>query len=561
MYALGMHVVPAERLGSGYAIEAYNALTVIGVPRKNPMQPIIWLRNNAWDNGRDYGVMKINARQELKVMPGIGGLDSNKYPYGTTASVVKAYDAPRTGTPAGYFTDRDGELAYAYTESNGLFTLHRLTEKGWTPCAIDLEQFTVIATGDTPGELIVEGPRQEGKPPAIFSFDTIEGRLGDMLYQDDRYELSHAGVYRDPASQKIVGLHITKTAPHTVWFDEAYAALQKRLNASFPIPNTVLRLLGGDKSGKRLVVDAISDTHPYAYYQIDLEKGQIGLIKSTAPWLDPKRMRPMQTINYKTRDGFRIEGYLTLPEGASKEKPAPLVVLPHGGPNARDVWGFDREVQFLASRGYAVFQPNYRGSLGYEWQFPEKTRWDFLRMHDDVTDGVKALFKTGLIDRDRVAIMGGSFGGYLALSGASREPDLYRCAITVAGVFDWAKLVRDSRNDENFRSKHNILRRQLGDPAEKSQFFDEISPLNRIANVKIPIFVTHGKDDLVADVSQSRRLVSELEKHGVTHEKLFVGGEGHGFAFYENRVKVYAAIETFLARNLAPRPAVATAAP
>ena len=140
----------------------------------------------------------------------------------------------------------------------------------------------------------------------------------------------------------------------------------------------------------------------------------------------------MHSFSYRTRDGMVIEGYLTLPEGSKNGKPAPLVVFPHGGPWLRDVWGFNPWVQWLASRGYAVFQPNYRGSPGYGWRYPEADKYDFVKMRNDVTDGVAALIQSGLVDRGRIAIVGQSFGGYLALCGAAFEPDLYRCAITLS---------------------------------------------------------------------------------------------------------------------------------
>ncbi|ATC63975.1 hypothetical protein CMV30_08455 [Nibricoccus aquaticus] len=554
-YARGMFVAQLSRLSEAYQIEAYNVLHVIGIPRKNPLQPVVWLRANAWDNGRDYGVLKINAKQEIQPVNDGWGLDSKKFPHGTTASVISSYAIPTEGVPAGYTCDNQGELAFAYTQDKGIFTIHRLVDQKWVPCPINLDETEIVGSGDVPGELIVTVPSQNGKPRALHRMDSATGQLGELLYQDDKYDPDGVSLYRHPVSQKIIGLQFTRSGPQTIWLDENYRALQKRLNASFPVPNTVLRIIGSDEAEKRFVVAALSDRCPVAYYQIDLEKGQLGLIKSTAPWIDPKRMLPMQTMTYKTRDGFRIEGYLTLPAGASKEKPAPLLVLPHGGPQARDVWGFNSEVQFFASRGYAVFQPNYRGSTSYQWQFSGDVGWEFTRMHDDVTDGVKALFKTGLIDSRRVAIMGWSFGGYLALAGAVQEKNLYRCAVALAGVYDWEQVIRESKNDDYFRSKHAILLRKLGNPKTQRELFEEISPLRRVSQIKIPVFVAHGKDDLIADVAQSKRLVTELERYNIPFEKHLLSGEGHGFSYYKNRVEIAEAIEAFLAKNLTPLPA------
>jgi dipeptidyl aminopeptidase/acylaminoacyl peptidase len=238
-----------------------------------------------------------------------------------------------------------------------------------------------------------------------------------------------------------------------------------------------------------------------------------------------------------------------------------LVVLPHGGPWARDSWGFDRESQFLASRGYAVLKPNYRGSRGYAWMFPEEDTYDFRKMHDDVTDATKALIASGLIDGNRVAIMGTSFGGYLALSGVVNEPKLYRCAVTIAGVFDWAQQIKDKKFDQYDSPAFGWLMRKLGSPEQQREKFAAISPVRQVDQVRVPVFVSHGKDDPVADIGQSKRLISELEKHHVPHEALLVGEEGHGMAHLNNEVELYSRIETFLAKYLGPAtPATAASA-
>jgi dipeptidyl aminopeptidase/acylaminoacyl peptidase len=257
----------------------------------------------------------------------------------------------------------------------------------------------------------------------------------------------------------------------------------------------------------------------------------------------------------KTRDDHQIEAYLTLPAGATKENPPPLVVLAHGGPHARDAWGYDGEVQFLASRGYAVLQANYRGSSGYNWTFPAGDDWEFRKMHDDVTDAVKMLGKAGRIDPSRIAIMGTSFGGYLAVCGAAFEPDLYRCAITISGVFDWTQVINEKKSVQYDSAAYGIFLRNLGDPKANPAQFDRISPLRHIGDVRIPVFVAHGRDDEVADVAESRALISELEKFHVPHESLLVAREGHGMSFTKNQVELYTRIEAFLAKNLLPKPA------
>jgi len=270
-------------------------------------------------------------------------------------------------------------------------------------------------------------------------------------------------------------------------------------------------------------------------------------------------MRPMTPIKFKTRDGHQLDAYLTLPAGASKANPPPLVVLPHGGPWVRDDWGFDREVQFLASRGYAVLQPNYRGSTGYDWMFPEQDEWDFRKMHDDVTDATKAIMASGLIDRDRVAIMGGSFGGYLAISGVVNEPSLYRCAVTIAGVFDWAQQIKDKKYNRYDSPVFDRMVHKLGDPNKEIEKFDSISPGRHADRIRVPVFVSGGKDDQTVEIEQSRALISSLEKYHVPHETYIVSEEGHGMRHLDKQVELYTRIEAFLAKNLAAKPALAAA--
>jgi dipeptidyl aminopeptidase/acylaminoacyl peptidase len=256
-------------------------------------------------------------------------------------------------------------------------------------------------------------------------------------------------------------------------------------------------------------------------------------------------------MSFKAHDGCAVDCYLTFPEGAAQKKPLPLVVLVHGGPWVRDEWEFNPDVQFLASRGYAVFRPNYRGSAGYDWRFPVGDDWKFRKMHEDVTDGVRQLLKSDWFDPQRVAIMGSSFGGYLALCGATYEPGLYRCAITEAGVFDWTMMMNDARRQRRESPRYEFLLHHLGDPRKLQAEFDEISPMKHIDQVKIPLLIAHGKSDSVVSVDQSKRLIAELKRRKVPCEVLLKSGEGHGMARLDDRVEPYTMVEAFLARNLA----------
>lgn len=538
-YALGLCAADITRLSRVTVIERFNVIVPVGVPREAPLKPIIWIRNNAVYEGEDGGVVQIDSQRSFE-----SGDSDN-------ASVIDRFPSPRGGTPVGYLADKDGHLAFAFTAKDGVTTLHRYVKDHWEKCSVDMESIDVVANGERPDELFVLGPREGNRPRALQRFDASTGKLGEVVYQDDKYDLDHVRLYRRETDGRLLGLRYNQRLPKQVWLDQRYLGIQAAVEKV--LPDLVVNILGSDHAEKRFFLAAYSDVMPLRYYHFDLEKAQLTEVASTAPWIDPKRMRPMMGMTYKTRDGVSLEGYVTLPENASKANPAPLVVLPHGGPWVREVWAWDREAQFLASRGYAVFQPNYRGSTGYGCRYPEDDNWAFRKMHDDVTDGVKGLLTTGVVDKNRIAIMGSSFGGYLALSGAAYEPDLYRCAITIAGVFDWAMMVKSKRGSEHFRGAYGLYLRKLGDPKKDQERFDAISPIRHVDQVKIPISVAHGVDDQVAPVEQSQRLISELKKHGVPFEKQIESNETHGFHHLENEVALYTAIEKFLAKNLAPK--------
>jgi dipeptidyl aminopeptidase/acylaminoacyl peptidase len=463
--------------------------------------------------------------------------------------IVERFPVPPLGLTYHYLADHDGKLAYSFTAKDGQLALQRLADGQWTKCPVDLENIDVEDCGDQPGQVVVIGPRQEGKPRALQLMDAATGQLGEVLLQDKAYDFN-GWLYHNPATQEIIGAVFERNGPRVAWFNEDYRNLQKIIDGFFP--GVVARILGSNEAQTLFLVATFSDRQPTIYSWVDLEKRTAGLFKNSAPWIDPKRMQPMNIVKFKTRDGRQLDAYLTLPAGASKTNLPPLVVLPHGGPWVRDNWGFDRQAQFLASRGYAVLQPNYRGSTGYSWMFPKEDEWDFKKMHDDVTDATKAMIASGLVDSGRIAIAGGSFGGYLAISGVVNEPSLYRCAVTLAGVFDWEQQIKGEKYDQYDSPSFGVMMHRLGDPKKQPEKFDAISPGRHVDRIRVPVFVAGGKEDRTVEIQQSRALISALEKYHVPHETLIVGEEGHGMAHLDNQVELYTRIEAFLDKYLKP---------
>jgi len=559
LYGIGFFAANVGDLTGTYPILQYFGTTLIAVPRADRLSPLVWNSVNALQSPwADWGAAIVNSGRFSRA----SGVDL------TTASIealgafiqpvrdnndlhiLDHYPVPGGGDTVGYIADKDGKLAFAELSRNGFLSLRRLVDRAWVPCPVNVDDWVLFGCGNRPGELAARPPHREGKPSPLVLLDAATGKTGETLVDDKGYDFV-GSVYRDPVSGEIIGATAQREGPHAIWFDETYQKLQATLNRSFP--GLVVRILGSNEAQDFFLVVTYSDRQPATYDWVDFKKHTSGLFKQAAPWIDPKRMMAESIIRFKTRDGRQLDAYLTMPAGASKAHPAPLVVVPHGGPWARDNWGFDPEAQFLASRGYAVLKPNYRASPGYAWMFPGGDQWEFVKMSHDVTDATKALLATELVDPGRVAIMGGSFGGYLAINGVVDEPSLYRCAVAISGVFDWEQLIRDRKYDySKFDWWYATLLRRLGDPRNEPAKFDALAPVRHMDRVRVPVFVTHGGYDPVADIGQSTRLISELKRNNVPHDSYLVGNEGHGMLHFANRVEQYSRIEAFLAKNMAP---------
>ena len=256
----------------------------------------------------------------------------------------------------------------------------------------------------------------------------------------------------------------------------------------------------------------------------------------------------MKPISYTSRDGLTINGYLTLPKGVAA-KNLPVVINPHGGPWARDAWRFNPEVQFLANRGYAVFQMNFRGSTGYGRKFWEASfkQWG-KTMQDDVTDGVQWLIKEGVADPKRVAIYGGSYGGYTTLAGIAFTPDLYAAAVDYVGVSNLFTFMNTI--PPYWKPFLDMFQEMVGDPVKDKDLLTATSPALHADKIKTPLFVAQGAKDPRVNIAESDQMVEALKKRGVTVEYMVKDNEGHGFRNEENRFEFYEAMEKFLSKHI-----------
>ena len=262
-------------------------------------------------------------------------------------------------------------------------------------------------------------------------------------------------------------------------------------------------------------------------------------------------MATVNPITYTSRDGLKIHGYLTLPKGYTMEtaENLPVVVNPHGGPWARDSWGFNSEVQFLANRGYAVFQMNFRGSTGFGREFWEASfkQWG-LSMQDDITDGVNWLIEKGIADEDRIAIYGASYGGYATLMGIVKDPDLYAAAVDYVGVsnlFTFMKTI-----PPYWEPYLDMMYEMVGHPEKDSAYMAANSPVMQADKIETPLFIAQGANDPRVNKAESDQMVEALKERGITVEYMVKENEGHGFYNEENRFDFYREMEKFLGENL-----------
>jgi dipeptidyl aminopeptidase/acylaminoacyl peptidase len=262
-------------------------------------------------------------------------------------------------------------------------------------------------------------------------------------------------------------------------------------------------------------------------------------------------MATMNPVEYTSRDGLIIHGYLTLPKGYTMEnaKNLAVVVNPHGGPWYRDQWGFNPEVQFLANRGYAVFQMNFRGSTGYGRKFWEASfkQWG-LTMQDDITDGVNWLIDKGIADKDRIAIYGGSYGGYATLAGITKTPDLYAAAVDYVGVANMFTFMKTI--PPYWEPQLQMFYEMVGDPVKDSLLLSEVSPVLHADKITTPLFVAQGANDPRVNINESNQMVEALRNRGITVEYMVKDDEGHGFYNEKNQFDFYNAMDKFLAEHL-----------
>jgi len=383
---------------------------------------------------------------------------------------------------------------------------------------------------------------------AIVKFDIANGKELEVIYQNDEVDVD--GLDYSKKRKVLTAITYTTDKEQVKYLDKEYEGMYEKLKELLGDKYEII-ITSQNKNEDKFLVRTISDRSLGASYFYDAAKKEISKIADRAPWLNENEMCEMKPIVYKAKDGLTIHGYLTLPKGI-ESKNLPVVINPHGGPWARDEWGWNAEVQFLANRGYAVLQMNFRGSTGYGRKFWEASfkQWG-LNMQQDITDGVEYLVKEGIADPKRVAIYGASYGGYATLAGITSTPELYACAVDYVGVSNLFTFMQTI--PPYWKPFLNMMYEMVGDPKKDSTLMHDASPVYFVDKIKCPLFIAQGANDPRVNKAESDQVVEALKKRGVQVEYMVKDDEGHGFGNEENQFDFYGAMEKFLAKHLGGR--------
>lgn len=465
--------------------------------------------------------------------------------------ITKMLDSGGNQNTDGWLVDADGNaIAQSlYDQKKGLWSLKLRINKSWK---------TVDETSTPMGSYGISGFGRDGKSVLVWKRDeqanTILREYGlDGTQTDLPKGVELDGLLHDPGNLNLLGgLSLVGDDLRYTFFDPRSQSSWNAIVKAFPGERVSLTSWSDDR--RRVVVKVDSPTEGPAYAYVDLDAKSARFLGAAYRGLTPKHIAPVRSISYKAKDGLTITGYLTLPRG-KEPKNLPLVVLPHGGPEGRDTPGFDWWSQALASRGYAVLQPNFRGSEGFGWDFVKAGfgQWG-KAMQTDLSDGVRDLAGKGLIDPKRVCIVGASYGGYAALAGATLDKGVYRCAASVAGPSDLKRMLVDNQK-RYLSSSNSALRywlRFMGADGVKDPDLAAISPTRLVDKVEIPVLLIHGKDDTVVPYVQSQIMASALKKAGKSVDLVTLEGEDHWLSSGATRLTMLTSTVDFLEKHNPP---------
>jgi len=436
-----------------------------------------------------------------------------------------------------------------YDQKSGLWSLKLKIDRNWK---------TVDQTVTPMGSYGLSGFGRDGKAVLVWKTDDRNNTVlreynADGTSVDLPKGVDLDGLLHDPGDLSLLGgVSLDGDNLRYTFFDPVSQSAWNSVIKAFPGDRVTLASWSRDRRKIAVLVDSAADGPAYAL--VDLDAKSFRWVGMVYQGVTAEGVSPVQSIRYKAQDGLEITGYLTVPRG-KEARNLPLIVLPHGGPEGRDTPGFDWWSQALASRGYAVLQPNFRGSEGFGWEFIQAGfgQWG-KAMQTDLSDGVRDLTARGLVDPKRVCIVGASYGGYAALAGATLDKGIYRCAASVAGPSDLKRMLQD--NQKRYQSTRNAAMRYwlrfMGVDGLKDPDLTALSPANLAQQVEIPILLVHGKDDTVVPYVQSEIMASALKKAGKPVEFITLAGEDHWLSSGATRLVMLQSTVDFLEKHNPP---------
>lgn len=426
------------------------------------------------------------------------------------------------------------------------YQVHGVNDSAWSSIqSFEVNRgriFSPIAFVDNQPERLYVLSNHAAGPAALYELDTRTGTFVRTVAANPR-----SGIEPIEQHGRLLGYRIAhESSP--VYIDDKFAAEARIINKA--LPDSRNDIIDRSSDGQRVLFRVARGNEPADFWLLDRSSGKqvLSPVVELYPGLEPEQIAPTRVLSYKARDGLEIPALVTVPPGyrsGAGRQPLPFVVLPHGGPTSHDVTGFNYLVQFLASRGYGVLQPQFRGSTGYGAAFEAAglQQWG-LKMQDDVTDGTHWLIEQKLADPARIAIVGASYGGYSALIGAVREAGLYRAAAAIAPVTDLNLLIETNR-DFLFS---DINRPRIGSDAA---ILEKTSPASNVDRIRIPLLLVHGRKDYTVPVAQTERMAEALSKAGKPFELVYLDEGDHYLSRADDRLATLKALEKFLASNLA----------
>lgn len=446
-----------------------------------------------------------------------------------------------------WLADREGavRLAVYYDDDKGTmsYKIRDLKTNQW----VDAWQYVVLGSpaisplgfGKNASELYLSAD-YDGRQ-ALYKADlSKEGYPWQLILSDPTRDIKGRLIYSSE-TKDVVGIYYNDEQAKSIFFNDEFKSFQASVDAALPKMNN--RITNMSEDGKKYILFSSNHTTPGQVYIGDRITNELELLETYNPKLTSDIIVQKEKIKYKARDGLELDGFLSRPKN-SGNKPIATIILPHGGPMSEDGNGFDEYSAFLVNLGYAVFQPNFRGSSGRGYNFMTLAVAGMgLAMQDDLEDAATFLIKQNIADPKRLGIIGGSYGGYAALMGAAKTPDLFQCAISIAGISDIKKL----HNGSYIYATQNTIKKQLGNDIDQLK---KTSPINLVNNIHIPILLIHATDDAIVSVAQSRIMADELKDQKKTYEYLELDGGSHQFEYLPHRKQTFEALERFLTKYL-----------